>query len=173
VFLILHGLSGSGPGHWQRWLEHRLRDAGHEVRFPDLPDPDEPDLDAWLHALEQHRAPGGGEVVLAHSLGCVLWLHHRARGGPRAERALLVAPPSAASNVPEIQGFFPCPRSADDARFVAGDADPYRPEPAHDLYDGPLDLVPGGGHLNADAGYGPWPAVERWALYGANQGVEA
>jgi len=172
VFLILHGLEGSGPGHWQRWLEQRLRDAGHEVRFPDLPDPSRPRLDAWLEALAEHRAPRGGEVVLAHSLGSVLWLHHRARGGPPAERALLVAPPSAASGVQEIQGFFPCPATADDARFVASDEDPYCPEGAARLYDGPLDLVPGGGHLNPDAGYGPWPWVEAWAQ-GANQGVEA
>ena len=35
-----------------------------------------------------------GLVVLCHSLGCVLWLHHaRRQAAFRAERVLLVAPP--------------------------------------------------------------------------------
>ena len=25
-----------------------------------------------------------------------------------------------------------------------------------------LDVIPGGAHLNTDAGYGPWPAVRDW-----------
>jgi predicted alpha/beta hydrolase family esterase len=31
--------------------------------------------------------------------------------------------------------------------------------------------MPGGGHLNVDAGFGPWPAMEAWAQ-GAKNGVE-
>ena len=27
-----------------------------------------------------------------------------------------------------------------------------------------VDLLPGAGHLNVEAGYGPWPAMEAWAL---------
>ena len=40
AFLILHGLSGSGPGHWQRWLAERLAQDGHTVHLPELPDRD-------------------------------------------------------------------------------------------------------------------------------------
>jgi hypothetical protein len=171
-FLVVHGLQGSGPGHWQPWLAERLTAAGHDVRFPALPDADAPALAPWLEALAAERAPGGGEVVLCHSLGCLLWLHHRAAGGPPAERALLVAPPSLACGVAEVRPFFPVPITGEPrARFVCSDADPYCPEGAPALYDGPFDVVPGGGHLNADAGFGPWPAVEAWA-YGAKNGVE-
>ena len=44
--------------------------------------------------------------------------------------------------------------------------DPYRPE-GPDLFEPlgvPMDVIPGGGHLNTDAGYGEWPAVEAWCL---------
>ncbi len=171
-FLVLHGWQGSGPGHWQPWLADRLRAAGHEVRFPQLPDADAPSLPAWLDALAAERAPGGGEVVVCHSLGCLLWLHHRAAGGPPAERALLVAPPGPASGVPEVLPFFPVPVTGDErARFVCSDADPYCPEGAPSLFAGPFDVLPGAGHVNPDAGFGPWPAVEAWA-YGAKNGVE-
>jgi len=38
AFLILHGLEGSGPEHWQTWLAGRLRERGLEVAYPSLPD---------------------------------------------------------------------------------------------------------------------------------------
>ena len=125
-FLILHGLAGSGPGHWQQWIAGRLRAAGAEVRFPDLPDADAPEPGAWLATLARERT--GGEIVLCHSLACILWLHHRAQGGAGAERVLLAAPPSADAGLPEIDAFFPAP---DDrglvagAQLVCGDDDPY------------------------------------------------
>jgi hypothetical protein len=25
-----------------------------------------------------------------------------------------------------------------------------------------VDLLPGAGHLNVEAGYGPWPSMEAW-----------
>ena len=176
-FLLLHGYEGNADGHWQTWLAGRLAEAGHDVAYPDLPDPFEPRLEPWLATLEPLRRPG--DVVLCHSLACPLWLHHRHRGGPPAERALLVAPPTAASGVEALMDFFPVPLErglSPEARLVFSDADPYCPEGARSAYAEPLgvegDELPGRGHLNVDAGLGPWPAVEAWA-YGAKNGVDA
>jgi predicted alpha/beta hydrolase family esterase len=183
-FLILHGWQGSGPDHWQTWLASGLREAGEDVLYPELPDPDTPVLAAWRDALssELERLRPGRGVVICHSLACILWLHHAASVRVPIERVLLVAPNSAAAGVPEIASFFPAPldreavaRAAGVTRLVCADRDEYCPEGADRLYGAPLgleiDLVPGGGHLNPDAGYGPWPAVEAWA-YGAKKGVE-
>jgi hypothetical protein len=175
-FLILHGLEGSGPGHWQPWLADRLRAGGHDVSFPDLPDPDAPRLEPWLGALAAVRT--GDEVVLCHSLGCCLWLHHRSRGGAPARRVLLVAPPRPEPMLDVIADFFPvpiAPRLGAEARVVCSDDDPYCPTGAIELYaralHAPFDVVPHGGHINPETGFGAWPAVERWA-YGENQGIE-
>jgi uncharacterized protein len=58
---------------------------------------------------------------------------------------------------------------------VTSDADPYCPGGGVERYAEPLgvpyDLLPGAGHINTDAGFGPWPAVEAWC-YGENQGIE-
>jgi len=174
-YIVLHGWQGSGPGHWQSWLAGRLE----PVAYPALPDPDRPRLAPWLAALRDELARAAPEpVVLCHSLGSVLWLHHaatRAPDDPRAGRVLLVAPPCACADVPELADFFPVPRdpaaiaaAAAETRLVTSDRDPYCPEGAPRAYGAPLgvptDLVPGGGHLNADAGYGPWPALEAWVL---------
>jgi len=180
-FLILHGYAGSGPEHWQSWLADRLRRAGETVAYPDLPSPDAPTLEAWRAALEEEmRGLPGEPVVVCHSLACILWLHHCAaalREGGRAERVLLVAPPSASAGVRPILPFFPVPLDVAGVAAAAGETriacavDPYCPEGADALYGAPLDLpvdrLPdGAGHINPDAGYGPWPAVERWCHAG-------
>jgi predicted alpha/beta hydrolase family esterase len=173
-FLILHGLHGSGPGHWQTWLAARLKADGERIAYPDLPDADSPSLTAWRGALDGELAalPAGEVAVICHSLSCLLWLHHVAEGGAQAGRALLVAPPSEASGVPEIAPFFPVPlpKLAAGARLICSDDDRYCPEGAATLYGEPLglpvDVIAGGGHLNPDAGFGPWPAVESWCVEG-------
>ena len=167
-FLILHGLQGSGPGHWQTWLAARLRAAGARVAYPDLPDADMPSPRAWREALEREIGVlPGAAVVVCHSLACILWLHHVAEGGAQAERVLLVAPPSEASGVQEIASFFPVPLPAvTGARIVCSDNDPYCPEGAASLYSLPADVLAGQGHINPDAGYGDWPAAEAWAREG-------
>ena len=178
-YLILHGYQGSGPGHWQTWLAGRLRATDAQVSFPDLPDADEPQLRSWLDALARELdALPSAPVVLCHSLACLLWLHHAAAGGSPASRLLLVAPPSQAGAPDVLASFFPAPLDAealrasapDGVRLVCSDDDPYCPEGAPTLYGRPLqlacDVLHGRGHLNPDAGLGPWPAVELWAREG-------
>lgn len=167
-FLILHGWEGSGPGHWQTWLAGRLRGNGEHVAYPDLPDADAPLLEPWLEALEGELDALHGDItVLCHSLACLLWLHHLDRGGAQAARLLLVAPPA---EQPPLASFFPVPfpRVEGDARLAYSDADSFCPEGADELYGKPLglpvDLLPGAGHVNTDAGYGVWPDVEAWAV---------
>lgn len=175
--VILHGWQGSTGEHWQVWLADQLRAADREVRFPDLPNADLPELDAWRAALTRtlEGLPADGFDVVAHSLGAILWLHHVARGAdsPRPARVALVAPVSPHTAIPELASFFPVPididqvrRGADGTVLVAGDDDPYIPEGIAEAYARPLKIpttvIAGGGHLNADAGYGPWPAMLDW-----------
>jgi predicted alpha/beta hydrolase family esterase len=181
-FLILHGWQGSGPGHWQTWLAGRLARAGHHVQFPALPECDEPCPDRWGAAFAQELAQlaaGPGErVVVGHSLGCVLWLREADRIAPalRVSRAALVAPPCPGAAVPELARFYPTGAeraavraAAATTRLVCSDDDPYCPRRGADRHwaeplDLPVDLLPGAGHLNVDAGFGPWPEMEAWCL---------
>ena len=184
AFLILHGLSGSGPGHWQRWLQERLQRAGETVRFPDLPSADTPDPDAWRRAVLDELADLDADacVVACQSLSCITWLAVAPELTRPVERVALVAPPSPGAGLPELEPFFPVTATAADVagaarhtRLVCSDDDPYCPEGASALYgvplDLPIDLHAGRGHLNVDAGLGPWPAMEAWAQ-GAKNGVE-
>ncbi len=181
--LLVHGFTGSGPWHWQQWLAGQLRERGVPVALPALPDPDRPVLDKWLPALRSHveAVPGDAElVVAAHSCGVPLWLHHAATIGAaarRADRVLLVSPPAPDWRHPDVHGLTPYPidarslrGAAGTTRLAVGTGDPYLPtHVAHSLADQlrvELDVIPDGEHLDTDGGYGPWPAVLRWALYG-------
>ncbi|MEU6350915.1 alpha/beta hydrolase [Streptomyces sp. NPDC047072] len=180
AYLILHGYQNHRPhDHWQHWLADRLNERGQHVSYPQLPDPDDPDLDTWLAELTRHLAELPAEedrVVLAHSASALLWLHAVSRGLVKSgavDRVLLVAPPSASvlAELPEVAEFaapaldFTLPNPT---RLVAGDDDPYCPEGAARLFGDPLgiptDTLPGAAHLDLDAGYGPWPAVLDWCL---------
>ena len=175
--LILHGVDGSGPGHWQPWLAEELRAAGRQVRFPDLPDAATPQLEPWLSALHDALAglPDDGFDIVAHCVSCLLWLHHAAAGvaSPRPARVALVAPPAQDVLAPLAPTFVPVPldidavrRAADGTVLVGGDDDPYCPEGVARAYGAPLKMaatvVVGGGHLDAGSGHGPWPAVLDW-----------
>jgi predicted alpha/beta hydrolase family esterase len=147
------------------------------VSYPDLPEPFDPQPDDWLSALDHGLGAMDGErIVLCHSLACLLWLlTARAGAADAANRVLLVAPPCTDEveavvrfradgvTAPDVQ------RAAGETLMFWGDPDPYCPQTAGVAFDGLFTHTkrfPGGGHLNSEAGYGPWPEVEGWALGG-------
>ncbi|GLZ34800.1 hypothetical protein Lesp02_69870 [Lentzea sp. NBRC 105346] len=175
--LLIHGWTGSGPEHWQSWLAGELARHGAQVDYPTFSSPDAPELGVWLDELSNHleAAPRGVErVVVAHSLGCHLWLHHAGREVARqVDRVLLVAPPALDHPEPALKSFLPPPldpdglrRAARETRLVVGDGDPYCSlADAKSLAEAlriTVDVLPGAGHINTDAGYGAWPAVLKW-----------
>lgn len=178
--LILHGLGGSGPTHWQNWLAGELAHHGGSVDLPEFTEPDAPRLSVWLDELRTHLAamPTSTErVVVAHSLAGLLWLHHAAGEydpALRVDRVLLVAPPAPDfGGEPVIREFLhpvldptALRRAAVSTRLVAGEGDPFCTlAQAKELAEAlriDLDVIVGGGHLNVDAGYGSWGAVLKW-----------
>ncbi|MDG4861939.1 alpha/beta hydrolase [Streptomyces sp. T-3] len=190
AFLLLHGWQNHRPAdHWQHWLADRLASLGQTVDYPQLPDPDHPDLDRWLAELTTRLDALRGAArttVICHSLACALWLHAVDRDAVPfpVGRVLLVAPPSPAfvQLHGEIVEFTPPPVSAvrlaaaaGHTRLVASDNDPCCPEGAFEMYATPLglpvDVLAGAAHLNPDAGYGAWPSVLEWCLDSSGDGA--
>ena len=180
-FLILHGWANRRPPeHWEHRLADELTARGFEVRYPQLPDPDEPSLDVWID--EVATALEGWDpattTVIAHSLGATTWLQSVARGRvPRPARLLLVAPPDRAVLEPTViaefvHGGWTDPGS-DDVTLIAGEGDEYSPNGPGADYAEPLGLefvtIPGAGHLTPASGYGPWPAVVEWCTTGTTE----
>ncbi len=175
MIIIVHGYDGSGPGHWQRWLEQELRRRHVPVTLPDLPDPTAPQKDLWIAALAGVAARAVTPVTfVCHSLGCWAVDHlFNERGLLGARAVLLAAPPSPYLLFEPVGSFMPppCQREvwapvAARTLLVGSDNDDFTtPEElaqiAHKLGIR-SHLIPGAGHINPDSGYGPWPFALDW-----------
>jgi predicted alpha/beta hydrolase family esterase len=167
--LIVPGLGGSGPEHWQTAWEARLPRCARVVQR----DWNRPDREEWLQSLRRAMAAAVGEpvVAVAHSLGCALIAHAVSRWPSLVDRtlraALLVAPAdvdSQAHTPPETRGFAPIPRARlpFPATVIASRDDPYVAIDRARAFAATwgAQFVDAGalGHINAASGLGDWPA---------------
>ncbi|MAC57377.1 MAG: hypothetical protein CMH85_03680 [Novosphingobium sp.] len=160
--LLLPGIGGSGPDHWQSHWERTDPDM---TRFAPS-DWDRPELADWCEALD--RAVGTLDrppILVAHSLACLLVAHWAAARETPVAGAMLVAVPDPCgqafpdeartfAQVPEQPLPFP-------SLIVASANDPYgtvdyskrraRQWGSRLIALGPL------GHINAGSNLGDWP----------------
>lgn len=165
--LIIPGLRNSGAAHWQSWLQSLHRRA---VRVQQS-DWEHPDLDRWAEhlaeTLERHGGDRGGPwLVAAHSFGCLalaryLQLHPAAP----VVAALLAAP--ADPDKFGVAPLLPVQALPIPSVMVASDTDPWMPAwKARNWatrWGSRWVNLGDAGHINADAGFGPWPFAQRWA----------
>lgn len=168
TILIVPGWQNSGPGHWQTlWQRKHPEFMRVEQR-----DWERPMRAEWVATLDAAVASVGGPVALvAHSLGCITVAHWAAQAPETARAvagALLVAPPdiTRTDNIPADAGFAPAPQTPLPFRsiLVASENDPYCDyEDSRRLaaaWGSQFVSLGAAGHINTDAGYGPWPAGE-------------
>ena len=156
TLLIVPGLRGSGPAHWQSWMEQCLPGS----RRVEQPEWDVPDLDRWSAVLRRDVLGGHGKaVIIAHSFGCLAAIDVLLSGCPSVGAVLLVAPADPAH--------FGIPDTRLDVRLtvpaivVASRNDPWMSFEWATCLSQRLGcwLFDAGfvGHLNVDSGHGPWP----------------
>lgn len=160
--LIVPGLHGSGPGHWQSLLE-----AAHpgSVRIA-LDDWGHADLGRWAAAIDEVVQTQRAEawIAVAHSFGCLALAQHASRGGRGIHGALMVAPANPDRfllDEHQVAQALPFPST-----LVVSANDPWMSH-ADALYFGQRwgsEIVDVGdaGHINTAAGYGAWPEGQAW-----------
>ena len=166
--VVVPGWHGSGPDHWQSWLEAATaRGRAARPGAPTSPTSTVPIWTAgWRRCGRRWPAcrPTASTSSRTRSARCCGCTTSRIRATRRARPGSpWSAPPCAAHRHPEVAAFFPPPldvdtvrRGADGTVLVAGDDDPYLPEGIAAAYGLPLKMattiIEGGGHLNADSG---------------------
>jgi predicted alpha/beta hydrolase family esterase len=158
--LILPGIGGSGPEHWQSHWE-ALEPTYRRIQMPDW---DRPEISSWLSAIDVAvAATPSPPVIVAHSLGCLALAHWASRGGA-ARAALLVAVPDPQSpEYPDIaRSFEPVPLAPIEfpTLVVASRNDPYGSfafnQKCAQAWGCGFSDIGLAGHINAESGLGDW-----------------
>lgn len=168
--LIVPGYHGSGPLHWQTWMERQLP-AARRVRGIDW---EAPVLARWASAVrdEIDAAPHAVWLV-AHSFGCLASMVAAVDRPHKVAGVLLVAPADperfaalglrelASPGAASIAGWIPqmpleCP-----AMVVVSSDDPWvgldTASVWAERWGARLIRLDQAGHINVDSGFGPWP----------------
>jgi predicted alpha/beta hydrolase family esterase len=161
--LIVPGVTGSGPDHWQSRWQQKLSTA----RRVEQDDWERPQRDAWTARLVQAVEAAAKPVVLvAHSLGVVAVAHAAPsfRLGKVGGAFLVALPDIEEGPVPGVEApFAPIPRDPFPfpSILVASRSDPYcaydRAEEFSYAWGSALADAGDAGHLNTASGHGPWP----------------
>ncbi|KQQ39980.1 alpha/beta hydrolase [Duganella sp. Leaf126] len=161
--LVLAGLWNSGPAHWQsQWQQQRP-----DWRRVEHSDWETPDAGTWVAELDAAIGRcAEPPVLVAHSLSCALITRWAASGSQyKAAGAFLVAPSDTdAPTYPDCTtGFQPMQLAPlpFPTLIVASSNDPYvditRARQFASAWGSTCIEIGNAGHINGDAGYGPWP----------------
>lgn len=154
--LIVPGLHSSGPDHWQSWFEEQLPGTVRVVQR----DWNEPILQDWSARVRREITRNPGRIfIVAHSFGALAAVQAAYDHRERIAGALLVAPAD-----PEKFGvteLIPAESLGFPTVVVASMDDPWmtldRASAWADLWNADLVNLGAAGHINAEAGFGPWP----------------
>src|SRR5262245_41786165 len=162
-YLVLPGIGNSGPDHWQtRW--ERSDPAFVRIQQRDW---DNPVRDEWVRALEEQVRPG--DILVAHSLACLVVARWAEITSSKVTGALLVAVPDprGPSFPVEAQGFedTAVTRLPFQSRVVISSSDPYgsvgHARACASAWGSKLVEIGPRGHINAASGLGDWPEGRR------------
>jgi uncharacterized protein len=167
-FLVIPGLGGSEPDHWQSRWNAKLPTA----RRVDQADWEKPGLAAWRDRIVEEVERAARPVVLvAHSLGVLAAVHAApflAKGetSGKIKGGFLVAPPSVKILAgldaldPAFLTFLDKPLPFP-SLLIASRDDPYSSFADSEALARTLgaELIDAGfsGHINVESGHGPWP----------------
>jgi len=143
--------------HWQAGLARELVLENCVVAFPSLPERNTPRLSEWVRAITNICDTLNPDIVIAHSLGCIAWLHAR----KKCEKLFLVAPPSPWRTIEGLESFYPLnsfDTLAKNTLLITSDNDEYLSNDEALKFAELLGcehlILQGGGHINALSGFG-------------------
>ncbi len=169
--LIAAGYKGSGPHHWQTWLEGKLPSV---VRVTQ--EWDKPIISVWAMNIRKaiDQAPGAVWIV-AHSFGCLASVIAAVDRRDKVAGLMLVAPadpdrftPVGISShidceclIQSIEVVLPKSLLGIPCLFIASTDDPWlthsKAKLMSEWWGSKLVTLDGVGHINTESGFGAWP----------------
>ncbi|WP_417674350.1 RBBP9/YdeN family alpha/beta hydrolase [Pseudodonghicola sp.] len=163
--LLLPGLDGSPAPHWQHWWAQ----SDPTARIVEQGSWSRPCPDLWLTEIAGALLQHPGAVLVGHSLGAVAAVKLLTQWPQLRVSAVLLVAPAETTRDPRLCGFGDLPERPLPvaATMVASRDDPWMSFPRASALARAwgAELVDMGraGHINAEAGFGPWPEGKRLA----------
>jgi predicted alpha/beta hydrolase family esterase len=163
--LLLPGLDGSPAPHWQHWWGQ----SDATARIVEQGSWSRPCPDLWLTEIAGALLQHPGAVLVGHSLGAVAAVKLLTQWPQLRVSAVLLVAPAETARDPRLCGFGDLPERPLPvaATMVASRDDPWMSFPRASALARAwgAELVDMGraGHINAEAGFGPWPEGKRLA----------
>ena len=91
---IIHGWDGSPDEPMHKWLKKSLEEKGYKVVVPEMPNPETPEIGAWIGKIREVVQPDESIVFVGHSIGCqaVLRYLEQLPGETKIAGVILIAP---------------------------------------------------------------------------------
>jgi uncharacterized protein len=159
--LIIPGLQNSGPKHWQTWLQSQYADAARVEQD----DWSVANLDGWARRIEDTVLAhlGASWVAVAHSFGCLALARYLQRRRESVSAALFVAPADARKF--GIAHRLPLAPLGVSSTLIASETDPWMGLESAGawalLWAARFINLGPAGHINAEAGFGPFPIAKQ------------
>jgi predicted alpha/beta hydrolase family esterase len=161
-YFIIPGYQGSGPDHWQTWIE-TTQPNFHRVQQRDW---DNPDISEWAANIDKAIEGYDPEsvVLVAHSLGCLTVAEWVKTYNCPVKAALLVAPPDVDVIRRKVDNDLlketPTQRMPFRTTLVASSNDPWISIEKAKYYaqnwGSEFINIGAAGHINNLSGYGVW-----------------
>ena len=159
--VLIHGDHASSQDNWLPYVAEKFREKGWDVISPDIPDPENLDLERWLDYVNEQVELTPDTVLVGHSSGCPLIISLIEESPVQIKKAVLVA------GFIEDIGFGVDPmlqdsydweaikNNCEEFIFVNSDNDPYNCDDKQgrlmmDILGGTQVIVSGGMHFGTD-----------------------
>jgi len=154
--LIIPGLHSSGTAHWQSWFEAHIPGTVRVIQT----DWDDANLADWAARVRRDITRTPGKLFLvAHSFGALAAAQAAYDHSERIAGALFVAP--ADPDKFDVREQIPASVLPFQTVVVASTNDPWisldQAAAWADRWGADLVNIGAAGHINVDAGFGPWP----------------
>lgn len=164
--LVVPGLNGSGPGHWQHYFV-----ADHEqAALVEQADWVNPQAGRWLHRLEQAVIANPGALIIGHSLGSILAARLASSSVASLVGGALLVAPADIERTSTLHartyefGTIPLAPLPFPTLVVASRDDVYMErDKARDIaaaWRAPFLDIGKAGHINIASGFGRWAQVD-------------
>lgn len=173
---IVHGYGATAHDHWFESVQRQMQDSHTRVTILQLPNPMQPDVEAWQHVLEQNiKMIDEQTYFVAHSLGGITLLNFLSkRNPPKIGGVILVAGfTETLPTLPQLDSYIlksqnmqiNLKNSPNKHLFISENDEYVPPELSIKLakkLDIPFTLIPKAGHFLAEDGYTDFPQLARY-----------